>query len=41
LERAANWLAGMQSKNGGFAAFDIDNTHHYLNEIPFRRSWRV
>lgn len=35
LERAANWLAGMQSANGGFAAFDIDNTHHYLNEIPF------
>lgn len=35
LERAANWLAGMQSHNGGFAAFDIDNTYHYLNEIPF------
>ena len=35
LERAANWLAGMQSKNGGFAAFDINNTYHYLNEIPF------
>lgn len=35
LERAANWLAGMQSRNGGFAAFDIDNVHHYLNEIPF------
>jgi squalene-hopene/tetraprenyl-beta-curcumene cyclase len=25
----------MQSKNGGFASFDVDNTHHYLNEIPF------
>ncbi len=35
LDRAANWLFGMQSKNGGFAAFDIDNTYHYLNEIPF------
>jgi squalene-hopene/tetraprenyl-beta-curcumene cyclase len=35
LERAANWLAGMQSNNGGFAAFDVDNTYHYLNEIPF------
>ncbi|MCE7915369.1 MAG: squalene--hopene cyclase [Nitrosomonas sp. PRO4] len=35
LERAANWLAGMQSTNGGFAAFDIDNVYHYLNEIPF------
>ncbi len=35
LDRAADWLAGMQSRNGGFAAFDIDNTYHYLNEIPF------
>ncbi|MDP1558974.1 MAG: squalene--hopene cyclase [Nitrosomonas sp.] len=35
IERAANWLAGMQSRDGGFAAFNIDNTYHYLNEIPF------
>jgi len=35
LERAANWLTGMQSSNGGFAAFDADNTYYYLNEIPF------
>lgn len=35
IERATNWLAGMQSKNGGFAAFDADNTHYHLNEIPF------
>ena len=33
--RAANWLEGMQSKNGGFASFDADNTNYYLNEIPF------
>ena len=25
----------MQSKNDGFAAFDADNTHYFLNEIPF------
>ena len=25
----------MQSKNGGFASFDVDNTNRYLNEIPF------
>ena len=25
----------MQSKNGGFAAFDSDNIYYYLNEIPF------
>ena len=32
---AARWLAGMRSRNGGFAAFDADNTYYYLNEIPF------
>lgn len=35
VQRAADWLACMQSANGGFAAFDIDNTFQYLNEIPF------
>jgi squalene-hopene/tetraprenyl-beta-curcumene cyclase len=35
IQRAANWVAGMQSKNGGFGAFDVDNTSYYLNEIPF------
>ena len=35
VTRALDWLVGMQSKNGGFAAFDIDNTYDYLNEIPF------
>ncbi len=35
ITRAAGWLAGMQSKNGGFASFDADNTHYVLNEIPF------
>ena len=35
IERALDWLTGMQSKNGGFAAFDVDNTYYYLNEIPF------
>ena len=35
LTRATEWLNGMQSKNGGFAAFDVDNTYYYLNEIPF------
>jgi len=34
-ERATDWVAGMQSSNGGFAAFDADNTHEYLNELPF------
>ncbi len=35
VERAAVWLAGMQSRNGGFGAFDIDNDAEYLNHIPF------
>ncbi|HEX3846414.1 MAG TPA: squalene--hopene cyclase [Steroidobacteraceae bacterium] len=35
IQRAVDWLIGMQSANGGFAAFDADNTHYYLNAIPF------
>ena len=35
IERGAEWTAGMQSANGGWGAFDADNTDHYLNNIPF------
>jgi squalene-hopene/tetraprenyl-beta-curcumene cyclase len=35
ITRALDWLVGMQSHNGGFAAFDVDNTHYNLNHIPF------
>ncbi|RMF80716.1 MAG: squalene--hopene cyclase, partial [Nitrospirae bacterium] len=35
VARAAAWIAGMQSRGGGFGAFDSDNTDAYLNEIPF------
>ena len=35
ISRALDWLVGLQSRNGGFAAFDADNTHYILNEIPF------
>ncbi|MDH3691252.1 MAG: squalene--hopene cyclase [Gammaproteobacteria bacterium] len=35
IRRAADWICGMQSSNGGFAAFDVDNCYYYLNEIPF------
>ncbi len=35
VRRAAEWICGMQSRNGGFASFDADNDHTYLNEIPF------
>lgn len=35
IERAVQWIRGMQSDNGGWGAFDADNTAHYLNYIPF------
>ena len=35
MERGRQWVEGMQSKNGGWGAFDADNTYHYLNQIPF------
>lgn len=35
IARACNWIIGMQSKDGGYGAFDVDNTYYYLNEIPF------
>jgi squalene cyclase len=35
LDRASEWIVGMQSRNGGWAAFDADNTHFLLNHIPF------
>jgi squalene-hopene/tetraprenyl-beta-curcumene cyclase len=35
LTRALDWLVGMQSRNGGFASFDVDGTCYYLNHIPF------
>ncbi len=35
IARASVWVAGMQSKNGGFGSFEVDNTQYYLNSIPF------
>ena len=35
IHRATRWIVGMQSKNGGYGAFDVDNTNYYLDEIPF------
>jgi len=35
VSRALEWVLGMQSRNGGFGAFDADNDHEYLNHIPF------
>ena len=33
--RAINWLLAMQSNDGGWAAFDVDNNWAVLNEVPF------
>ncbi|HKD46194.1 MAG TPA: squalene--hopene cyclase [Rhizomicrobium sp.] len=35
IARGAEWVEGLQSKNGGWAAFDADNSYYYLNNIPF------
>jgi squalene-hopene/tetraprenyl-beta-curcumene cyclase len=35
IERALEWVIGMQSSDGGWGAFEPENTHHYLNHIPF------
>jgi squalene-hopene/tetraprenyl-beta-curcumene cyclase len=35
IDRAAEWVIGMQSRSGGWGSFDADNTHFYLNHIPF------
>jgi squalene-hopene/tetraprenyl-beta-curcumene cyclase len=33
--RALDWLLAMQSKDGGWAAFDADNNWELLNGVPF------
>jgi squalene-hopene/tetraprenyl-beta-curcumene cyclase len=33
--RAIQWLLGMQSSDGGWAAFDVDNNWQLLNKVPF------
>ena len=35
IDRGREWVEGLQSKNGGWAAFDADNEFYYLNNIPF------
>ena len=35
IERAVRWLLGMQSSNGGWAAFDKNNTKTLVGKIPF------
>ena len=35
VARAREWIVGMQSTNGAWGAFDINNDRQYLNHIPF------
>jgi squalene-hopene/tetraprenyl-beta-curcumene cyclase len=35
MQRAVNWLLAMQSKDGGWAAFDVDNKWELLSSVPF------
>jgi len=35
VDRGIAWTAGMQSRDGGWGAFDANNTHTLANELPF------
>ena len=35
ISRAVRWIATMQCKTGGWAAFDINNDQDWLNAIPY------
>jgi squalene-hopene/tetraprenyl-beta-curcumene cyclase len=35
INRALNWIATMQCKPGGWAAFDVDNNQDWLNSVPY------
>ncbi|HEY8481616.1 MAG TPA: squalene--hopene cyclase [Spirillospora sp.] len=35
MERAVRWMAGMASRDGGFGAFDADNTRALCRRLPF------
>ncbi len=35
IDRGAEWVIGMQSRNGGWGAFDADNEFRLLEHIPF------
>jgi squalene-hopene/tetraprenyl-beta-curcumene cyclase len=35
IERGTDWMIGMQSRDGGWGAFDADNTRRLVEKLPF------
>jgi squalene-hopene/tetraprenyl-beta-curcumene cyclase len=35
MEKGLNWIFGMQGRDGGWGAFDVDNNAKILNHLPF------
>jgi squalene-hopene/tetraprenyl-beta-curcumene cyclase len=35
IDRSVAWIEGMQCRDGGWAAFDVDNTQTLCRELPF------
>jgi squalene-hopene/tetraprenyl-beta-curcumene cyclase len=35
VRRGAEWMVSMQNRDGGWAAFDVENDREALNQIPF------
>jgi squalene-hopene/tetraprenyl-beta-curcumene cyclase len=35
VRRAVAWMRSMQNRDGGWAAFDVENDREFLNQIPF------
>jgi squalene-hopene/tetraprenyl-beta-curcumene cyclase len=35
IDRAAHWVTGMQSRDGGWGAFDVDNCRAIVRDLPF------
>jgi squalene-hopene/tetraprenyl-beta-curcumene cyclase len=35
IQRGVRWVLGMQGKDGGWGAFDVDNNMKFLNQHPF------
>ena len=35
LRRGVDWMVSMQNRDGGWAAFDVENDREFLNQIPF------